>query len=253
MTILLSKLANQDHLPQRKIQIKPIKQIEKESTNTSSEEEPMIESDRLMKLKEEIRELEEVGRSKRIEIQSTIEKEKESWKEEKKRWIEEAKQEGFQAGFKSGETKSLTQYKTLLDEANHIVDLVKIDYQKTLERTDDMIIDLAIHTAEKILDKKLTETPENFIEIVKAALKAINDQKVISIYLHPTDYETVLLQKGELKRIVENDTKLSLYINDELHEGDCIIEHPFGRIDASVDTQLGEIRNALRELILEQD
>ena len=89
--------------------------------------------------------------------------------------------------------------------------------------------------------------------VVALEIKEIKDQSVVSIYLHPANYEIVLEQKAELKKMLETDTKLSLYINDELAENSCVIKHPFGEIDASVDTQLEAIRNVLKDLTMEQE
>jgi flagellar assembly protein FliH len=35
-------------------------------------------------------------------------------------------------------------------------------------------------------------------------------------------------------------------------ENQCLIEHPFGRIDASIDTQLEQIRNVLDQVTMEK-
>ena len=237
-------------LPRREIKIKPVhfhQSQQERSTETLEDTASKIEQ-----VKQELEMLQEKRRTILAETEAQIQQEKAKWQQEKEKLVQEAKKEGFEAGFLEGEKRSLNQYEAKIAEVNRLVDLVKIDYQKTLERTEDVIIDLAIHTAEKILSQKLSERPDEFIHIVKEALKEINDQSVVSIYLHPSNYEIVLTQKQELKRLIGNDTKLSLYINEELKEGSCIIEHPFGQIDASVDTQLEAIRNALKEFIMEQ-
>lgn len=251
MTISLSNMFRHE-LPKREIKLKTIewKETPREQEESASLEEV---SSLIDQAKQELAELEEKKHTMLVETQELIEQDKANWKMEKEAWIEEAKKQGFQAGFQAGEETSMSQYQHLLNQANDIVDLVNVDYQKTMEQTEDVIIEVAIHTAEKILDEKLKEDPEQFLYIVKAALKEISDQPVVSIYLHPVNYEFVLAQKAELKRILGNDTKLSLYIDEGLKEDSCIIEHPFGRIDASVDTQLGEVRNALKDLNLEQD
>lgn len=247
----MSKQILPKNLPQRKIEIKPI-QFRKFET---LEDEEKLEdvSAKVEIAKQELLKIQEKKNSLLHETENLIQQEKEKWLQEKEILVEEAKKEGFQAGYQEGEKAGYEQYVEKIKEANHLVDLVKIDYQKTLEKTEDVIINMAIHTAEKILAQKLMDKPTDFLHIVRAALKEIKDQSVVSIYLHPKDYENVLAQKSELKRIVGNDTKLSLYMNDELKESSCIIEHPFGQIDASVDTQLEAIRNALKEFVMEQE
>lgn len=236
-------------IPQREIKIKPIELVKKKTKRTDPQYESLVIEEKLKAAKKELELVQHEASELMDKANASVKKEKDSWAQEKQQWIEEAKREGYQVGFEQGKTESLNTYHETIDQANRIVDLANTDYQITLEKTEDVIIQLAMHTAEKIIEQKLNEKPEQFAHIVKNALKEIKDQAVISIYLHPVNYENVLQQKSELKRILEYDTKLSLYIDEKLKENSCIIEHPFGRIDASVDTQLEKIREALEEVM----
>ena len=239
-------------MPKREIKIKPIELLKQEfQTEEVLKEDTRSTVTKLEQARIELVQVQQEKNRLQKETQESIQLAKDNWFEEKQQLVEQAKVEGYQVGFEQGKAESMTVYRESIEQANHIVDLVKMDYQKTLEKTEDVIIQLAIHTAEKILEEKLNEQPNLFIHIVKAALKEIKNQSVISIYLHPVNYEIVFEQKAELKRILENDTKLSIYINEELAENACIIEHPFGQIDATVDTQLEQIRSALNEMVME--
>jgi len=248
----LFKPIDLEEIPQREIKIKPIELVKKQTKRIDPQQESFVIEEKLKEAKEEL----EVVRQEASEIiekaNASIKQEKDSWDQEKQQWIEQAKQEGYQAGFEQGKTESLNTYQETIEQANRIVDLANADYQITLEKTEEVIIQLAMHTAEKIMDQKLNEKPEQFAHIVKNAFKEIKDQTVISIYLHPANYENVLQQKTELKNILEYDTRLSLYVDEKMKENSCIIEHPFGQIDASVDTQLEKIRGALEE-VMEQE
>lgn len=254
VTTLLSRAMDLNKLPKREIKVKPIEVVKKQTSEKVSEaaaSEAVLAN--LQQAKKELDQIEERKATMLAEVETEINEARINWEEEKVALMEAAEKAGYEAGFQSGKKESIEQYQTILAEANNIVDLINVDYQKTLEQTEDVITELAIHTAEKILDEKLNESPEKFLEIVRLALKEINDQSVVSIYLHPTNYEAVLAQKAELKRMLDKDTKLSLYMNEELPKNSCIIEHPFGQIDASIDTQLEAIRNALKELAMEHE
>jgi len=114
-----------------------------------------------------------------------------------------------------------------------------------------MIVKLAVRSAEKVIKQQLSEHPESFLEIVKAAIHELKDHAVVSIFLHPDNYEHVLKQKDELRQLLDAETKLAIYIREDLEKNSCLIEHPYGQIDASVDTQLDQIRQALEEKAME--
>ncbi|WP_231514817.1 flagellar assembly protein FliH [Oceanobacillus salinisoli] len=180
-----------------------------------------------------------------------IEREKDNWVREKAEWIEQAKEEGYSAGFTTGKEESFDQYKGLIEQANSIIQRANQDYHATLEKSDETILNLAIYTAEKILTQKLADEPKLFLSIVHAAIKELQDQSIITIYLHPANFEFVVEQKEELTRSLGDEMKLSIYIKDDLDENACLIEHPFGQIDASIDTQLKQIHEILQDVAQE--
>lgn len=249
-TISLSKYDQSQASNRRIIEIKPIELRidEQQSEQLIKEDDVVTLLEQVEKAKAEFAELNNKKESLLEATKAEIEKEKSEWQQEKLNWIESAKKEGYSAGFELGKSEVRIEYQKVLEQANTIVETTTKDYHATLEKSEDMIAQLAVKVAEKIIKTSLTENPAAFLEIVKAAVKEIENRSVISIYLHPMNYETVFAQKQELINLLENESKLSLYVKEDLSENACIIEHPFGRIDASIDTQLNQIRNVLLEL-----
>lgn len=182
-----------------------------------------------------------------------IKSEKEKWSNEQIQLTEQAREEGFQAGFAEGETKSVKQYSELLTKANEIIHAATHDYHKTLEESDEVIIKIAIYVAEKIIKSQIANDAKLFKNVIEAAINEIKDQSIVSIYLHPNNYEYMLEQKNELKNSLVGDAKIEIYADYKMNEHDCLIKHPFGQIDASIDTQLEQIRSALEGLLLENE
>ncbi|WP_196493848.1 flagellar assembly protein FliH [Ornithinibacillus caprae] len=232
----------------RQIQVKKEQQEQLEATveNTVVEEEKTLQAIR--------NEVEELLIQKDTIIQETkeeVEQEKINWEQEKQQYIELAKQEGYQAGFNLGKDEGLAEYQGLIAQANSIIQSATNDYHTTIEKSEDSIVEMAVFVAEKILKQQITEKPETFLHIVREAIDSLKDKSSISIYLHPNNYEAVLQQKNELKQIVTNKAELSLYVDEKATEGSCVIEHPFGKIDASIDTQLLQIRDVLHVVVME--
>lgn len=250
-----SSAVNIRNSKEKVIKIRPIKQVAEfiPYSNSSVLDEAKRNIDQ--ELKEAYMQLEQVKSDQNAllkEVQDKIEREKESWLKEEQNLIKKARDEGYQDGFQSGKQEGLEQYKDLLDQAKTIIDTATKDYHATLEQSETMILDLAIHTAEKIIGQKMSDQPEMFINIIKEAIKGLKEQAKIVIYLHPDNYEMVIKQKDELIRLVGNEAAISIYANEDTKKGSCIIEHPFGKIDASIDTQLEQIRECLYDVVMEQ-
>ncbi|MFD1850383.1 flagellar assembly protein FliH [Oceanobacillus bengalensis] len=229
------------------IAIKPIDFLikEKQLDPSSYEEEYQSIEDKIAKAIEQLTTLETQQKELLQATKTQIEKEKSNWQTERAKWIEEAKEEGYKSGYLSGQQDSISEYKGLLEKANTITEQATKDYHTTLDKSETTILQLSISIAEKVMKQKITDDPSVFSNLVKTVIKSIKDKSMITIYTHPDNYEMILEQKDELIRLLENDTKLSIYVKDELSENACIIEHPFGRVDASVDSQLEQIRNIL--------
>lgn len=235
------------------IQIKPIeliKRTEVDSKQPTDHDKVSLQKE-LQSYKEEISQLKKQREQLLQDIKHEIALEKENWENEKEELIKQAHDQGYKDGFNLGKEEGLNQYNDLINDANELIHQATIDYHATIEKSEESIVTLAIHTAEKVIDQQLHENPDHFLPIVSKAIKEIKDQSKVSIYLHPNNYKLVVQQKEELVDALDGDTKLSIYINQELKENDCIIEHPFGQIDASVDTQLMQIREALHEFVME--
>lgn len=190
--------------------------------------------------------------AKQIETtKKEIETEKNNWQQEKNEWIEKAKEEGYKIGYSAGEEQALREYRDLIDQTNSVIKRANEEYHAIVAKSDESILNLAIYVAEKILNQKIEEDSNAFFDIIKIAIKELQDQSDISIYLHPNKYSFVLDHKQELTQLLENNLKLSIYVKEELDVNACIIEHPFGQIDASIDTQLSQIKQILQDVVQE--
>ncbi|MCP8616523.1 flagellar assembly protein FliH [Salirhabdus salicampi] len=178
--------------------------------------------------------------------------EKRHWEREQEQLKQEAQELGYTEGYKAGKEEALAHYRSKIDEANSIVNMAKKEAMTTVESSEETILNLGIQVAEKIVHSTIERNEEAFLHIVKAAIKCVKDHPNISLYVHPTQYEHVLSHETELKNIVESNASFAIYpIVDLVEESSCVIETPLGKVDASVDTQLTELKKKLGELVEE--
>ncbi|MDC3414138.1 flagellar assembly protein FliH [Aquibacillus sp. 3ASR75-11] len=178
---------------------------------------------------------------------SEIKEGKDALEQSRKSMLAEAENKGYQDGLQAGQAEGREQYQQYLKEAQDVLKLAKKDYATILQQSEQTILALALKAASKIVRMKLEEEPDYFIEIVKGVLKEVRDQDNISVYAHPNDYPLLLNQKEELQTILRTQADLMMYPDGDLPIGSCIVESSFGRIDASIDSQLIEIRTKLFE------
>lgn len=161
--------------------------------------------------------------------------------------FKQAEENGYNEGFQQGLQEGQRQYEGFIQEARTIVSSSKNDYFQKLEDAEPIIVQLALKVAEKVISTSLEDDSENWLQVVKAVINEVREQEQVKLYVHPNWYEHTLTQKEELKLLLPNCDNLYIYPDAHLQENGCQIETPYGKIDASVDSQLAEIKYALLE------
>src|SRR5690625_2125220 len=256
VTILLSKSREDKHndANRKVISLKDMSEFYKHKPalfNDPFKTEQQDMEEQITNLEQEIITLQQKKDQLLQDIQVAIQKEKEAWLETKEKEREEAQNIGFKTGYDAGVEKAEQTYERLMTEANERTKLATDDYYKTIAKHEQAIIQLAMAAAEKVTKQHIDASDVGITEIVKQALKDLKDKSNISIYVHHTDYEFVMNRKEELEEILDEGQLLSIYIDDQMNQGDCIIKHPFGQVDIGIDVQLSQIKAALEEKILE--
>jgi flagellar assembly protein FliH len=182
-------------------------------------------------------------------IREQILQERAAWEQEKAALVEAAKQEGFSKGVSDGKEQGYQEYHAEILFAQEVVNTAKKDYQQQVASAEKTILQIGMNAAEKILGEKLNDSEEGFLAIVKRALKEARESREVQIHVNPCHYEFLLARKGELIVIFPKETDIYIYPNDELAETSCFIESASGRIDASIDSQLAELKRKLLDLL----
>ncbi|CAH0214360.1 Yop proteins translocation protein L [Peribacillus sp. Bi96] len=183
-------------------------------------------------------------------IAAEIQQDRENWKnQEKVLYIEQAQKEGYQQGVEDGIQKGYNKIAGDIAFAKEVVESAKKDYRQHIESSEIVILNLAVKVAEKIIGQQLDKDEGSFLSIVKKAIKEVRDHREVQVHIHPVQYQSILSHREELISIFPKDTELYIFPDDELEEDSCIIESETGKIDASVDSQLHEIKVKLTELL----
>ncbi|MGE6631400.1 flagellar assembly protein FliH [Bacillus sp. NPDC077027] len=177
-----------------------------------------------------------------------IEQKRSDFEAEREQLIEEAKQDGFTQGFQKGEADALAQYRSFLDKGNEIIRLAKSDYEDKIESSDEEIVELAFELAKRVWYAK-EDCKEDFFSLVKQVIAEVKEYDDISVYVDPDHYEHVMNHKEELIRILQRDTHLSIYTDEKAPKGTCYVETSFGKVEASVDTQMNQLKEKLLNVI----
>ena len=143
-------------------------------------------------------------------------------KKECKKYLEEAKEAGFNQG--------LTQFNKQVLHFQQKMKQIEHDLQ-------NLVLPLALKAAKKIVGTELQSHPETIVEIVRQNLKAVTQAHHIKIYVNRKDYEFLEKKKKEIKKILDHVQTFTVEEREDVSSGGCIIETEAGIINASLENQ----------------
>ncbi|EAX48667.1 flagellar assembly protein FliH [Thermosinus carboxydivorans Nor1] len=171
----------------------------------------------------------------------------------KKEAFDQGYQEGYRHGVQQGRQEIEAEMQGALrqaaDQAGQLLAAAEREYRQTLLDAERHIIDLALAVARKILAREIEENPMVVLPIVRAALEKVRDQEQITILVNPEDFGVVLEAKRDLELVIGRERALQIVADNTVGRGGCLLDTPFGMVDARIDTQFEMIKRVLEDLL----
>lgn len=183
------------------------------------------------------------------ETKQYVENQLNAWEEEKIVYQQQAYDEAFIQGLEEGRLKAQADMQNSLKLANETMKIAHENAANYLQQQEQVILELALRTAERIIATKLEDNEELFLSIVKRGLKEAREMKVIKLYVSPTYFELVSNNREELSSIFPVDVPFMIFVDEDMNETDCYIETNHGRIVVSIDEQVQELRRKLVDIL----
>ena len=102
---------------------------------------------------------------------------------------------------------------------------------------------LALEVARKLIDG-MPITAEMVEAAISTAMRQVEESSHYTIFINPADLE--LLESNSSTILGVNDTRnITVTASTEISRGGCIVETPFGRVDARRETKFELLKNAL--------
>lgn len=263
--ILLSRLIKAPDTPgsfqqTRSIQVKPVlsrqAQESKSSEGENRDEAPghseiKQEQERLRRQREDIEASRKQAEEELQQARKRISEEEENSKQRLEQAFADAKKAGWKEGYEEGKEEGRTAWEQAVEEARDVISSAKEEYHYYLEKAEPVILDLALAAANRIIYKSLEDEDGTWLEIVKNAVKEVKDHEEVAVYVPASRLEETKQQRQEMENLLAYSQELMIFPDSSLNENDCIIETPYGKVDASLDSQLQELKEQLEEKLKE--
>jgi len=151
---------------------------------------------------------------------------------------QQAKEEGYNAGFKEGLSKGEAEVKQRVTRLEKIIALLSAPLETLDDTVEEELATLSLVIARQIIRRELKTDPDHVVAVVKEAVSALPlASRSVRISLHPDD--AVLVRKS--LSLSENMEKWSVAEDPALSRGDCKVSTETSHIDATLEKRLTAI------------
>lgn len=162
-------------------------------------------------------------------------------REEAQNIKEAAAKEGYQDG--------LSQARADLEDVKNAITAFLSAKQKVFEYIAPDIMEISVEIAQKIIKKELQQDPSIILDNIMEILKGLSKEETkITLRVNPVQ---VSLLKAEIPDVMNNvglEAKVLIVPDETIMEGGCMVTTTNGVIDATIETQLSVISEALKEI-----
>ena len=157
--------------------------------------------------------------------------------------IRQAFQTGFQEGQAAAQREHDTAVRPLVERLTETLAAFAELRTRLRRESEEELVELSVAIARRLLHRELTLDPETVRGLVKVAFERVGARELNRVRVHPA--HSNLIQ--ELIEKACPDRRVELVSDPALGPGDVVFETERGDLDASVDSQLEEIRRGLAD------
>jgi flagellar assembly protein FliH len=157
--------------------------------------------------------------------------------------LERAHQAGLDQGLKQGRQEAASEMQSALDRLARTIQEVSQVKIRVRKEAENELVKLSLAIARRILHRELTIDPQTLRGVVYAALQRLQNREITRIRVFPAAVPAVraaLERNGGMEKIEISGDAL-------LPPGGLLFETALGDLDASVETQLGEIERGFTD------
>lgn len=153
-----------------------------------------------------------------------------------------AQKEGYQAG--------LEQAQSDIDELKNTLAQFVNAKQEVFEQIAPDILEISVDIAQKIIKKEIEQNPQvlfnTIVDVLKTSLS--KEETKVTLRVNPSEVNELKQAIPEILNLAGIDTKIVVLSDEEVTEGGCQVTTTNGIVDATLESRIGVVTQALREV-----
>jgi flagellar assembly protein FliH len=155
----------------------------------------------------------------------------------------EARAAGVEEGEAAGRNRAAAELQPVIERLARAIDELGQMRARLRKEAEADLVRLSLAIAHRVLRRELAVDPDALRGLVLAALEKLQSQEICRARVHPSH---AALVSGCLQQIV-TDHSVEVIADPSCELGAVVFETERGNLDASVESQLGEIERGLAD------
>ncbi len=142
-------------------------------------------------------------------------------------------------------TQKAAEIQSMQQALQEIVDAFLSQRQAVWEQTETEMLEFVMEVSKKVLQTELEIRPEMTTDIIRHALRRVVDKENVRIRVNPSELSSVRAHREDLILLLDGIKNLEIVDDRRIGNGGCVIETNAGTIDARIETQMAQIKDAM--------
>lgn len=173
---------------------------------------------------------------------------KEKLKAEIEKNLSRVSDESYRKGFAEGIEFQKKEILPVLEAISTMTRMIPLINKHIAGKTEEQVVKLSFAIAEKIINQEAATNRDVILGVLKGVAKNISAAEGIKIRVNPQDFQYMTEIKKDLSQSIEGVRNAAFEEDASIKRGGAIVETMFGEVDARLESQLKEIREAMLKL-----
>ena len=151
---------------------------------------------------------------------------------------------GWEQGYKEGWSQGHQEYMDVIEQLKKIITQVADQRHDFIESTESDLVALAFDVAEKLVHHQISND-DVIYHTIKSMLDYTVDHEKVLIRVHPEELAKLEPHREEFLSQIKGVELLDIIEDVNIDQGGCLLETNLGTIDAQIDTQFAQAKQAL--------
>lgn len=154
-----------------------------------------------------------------------------------------------EASAKEGYEAGILQAREDIEALREAISAFMNAKQEVFEYIAPDILEISIDIAQKIIKKEITQDPQMILDKITEILKTLSkEENKINLKVNPSQVSILKQSVPDILSDAGLDARIIIVPDETVTEGGCVVTTANGIIDATIESQISIIKEALKEI-----